>query len=191
MNQESKDSVIFEGNMANFSDKNTDATILDLDTIDVPKPAQSSVPLNTTFTYTFTNYGFGDLSEEECMNGYKDGRVFSHFIEIWLAGRFPIEHISGCKSYDFIDMHHPTTLYDEKTFTPASGCIFCPSHMKGSGRKFDQEAFKSKASKLIFCIVSNVYFPEIKIKFIRGNELIESYPNGKIPKKDHDKFFKD
>jgi len=69
------------------------------------------------------------------------------------------------------------------------GCSFTPSNMKGQGRKFDQTIFEEKTKKLIFVIVSNVNFPEIKIKFVRGVDLLVDYPNGKIHFKDFDKFF--
>ena len=63
------------------------------------------------------------------------------------------------------------------------------SNMKGEGRKFNQHMFEEKTRKLIFIIVSNIDFPNIKIKFISGNDLILGYPKGKIPFKDFDKFF--
>ena len=58
-----------------------------------------------------------------------------------------------------------------------------------SGRTFDKEVFLEKSKKLIFCIVSNVNFPEIKIKFVKGEELATKYPTGVIPLNDHNKFF--
>ena len=61
--------------------------------------------------------------------------------------------------------------------------------MIGTGRKFNKEEFEEKTKKLIFCIVSNINFPEIKIRFVRGSKLLENYPNGQIPSKDYIKFF--
>ena len=148
----------------------------------------SSVELDTTFTYKIENFGFGDLSMEETIEIYKDGRVFSHFIEKWLTKRFPITHIEGCKKYDFVDNTYLDTKYDEKTLTKR-GCHFCPSNMLGQGRKFDEAIFREKTLGMIFAIVSNIQFPIIKIKFVRGANLIKIYPKGHIPLKDHDKFF--
>ncbi len=62
--------------------------------------------------------------------------------------------------------------------------------MIGQGRTFNEEVFNEKASKLIYIIVSNVYFPQIKVKFIKGIDLIKTYQNGIIKFKDHDNFFK-
>jgi hypothetical protein len=61
--------------------------------------------------------------------------------------------------------------------------------MIGEGRKFDKEIFETKAQNLNYIIVSNVNFPEIKIKFVKGSELLIDYPNGVIPSKDFIKFF--
>ena len=159
----------------------------DKDTLDASS-ISSSVELNTTFTHDIENFGFGDLSREETIEIYKDGRVFSHFIEKWIANHYPLTHVGGCKKYDFVDNNYPDTKYDEKTFTNG-GCNFCPSNMLGQGRKFDDAIFREKTTGMIFAIVSNIKFPRIKIKFMRGTNLIKMYPKGHIPLKDHDKFF--
>jgi hypothetical protein len=61
--------------------------------------------------------------------------------------------------------------------------------MLGQGRCFNQDEFQEKTNGLVFCIVSNINFPEIKIRFVRGSDLIKKYPKGKIPFKDYEKFF--
>ena len=147
-----------------------------------------SVILNKTFTHNIENCNFGNLPKEQIYKILKDGRPFSHFIENWIGENYPLTHIKGCKSYDFIDKEYPETLYDEKTFT-SRGCNFCPSNMLGQGRVFNKNVFEEKSKKLIFIIVSNVNFPEIKIKFVKGIDLLTIYPNGKIPLNDHIKFF--
>ena len=149
---------------------------------------KTRVELNKTFKHIIDNFVFGNLSLDTCVEIMKDGRPFSHFIEKWLEKNYLLKHVSGCKSYDFTDDNDSTILYDEKTFTKL-GCNFCPSNMKGQGRKFNEEVFEEKTKKLIFCIVSNVNFPEIKIRFVKGAKLFILYPNGKIPLNDHIKFF--
>ena len=147
-----------------------------------------SVELNKTFIHEIHDVKFDNIPREQLIEKYKDGRPFSHFIEIWLEHNYPLIYISGCRDHDFIDKNYSDTRYDEKTFTKG-GCKFCPSNMLGQGRKFDEEKFREKTVKMIFCIVSNIYFPQIKIRFVRGSELIKLYPKGEIPLKDHVKFF--
>jgi hypothetical protein len=149
---------------------------------------EPSVALNTTTIHQIDNYGFDNIPKEVCEEILKDGRAFSHFIEVWLPLYYLLIHVKGCKSYDFTDKKHQEILYDEKTFTKR-GCRFCPSNMIGQGRKFDKEVFEKKCDKLIFCVVSNINFPEIKIRFVKGSELAAKYPKGTIPPKDHDEFF--
>jgi len=36
-----------------------------------------------------------------------------------------------------------------------------------------------KQKKLIFCIVLNIHFPNIKIRFVRGIDLLTRYPKDK------------
>jgi hypothetical protein len=146
------------------------------------------VELNKTFHHTITNYGFDNLSIALVNEIYRDGRVFSHFIEHWLTTTYPLVHISGCKDHDFIDPNNSEIIFDEKTFTKG-GCKFMPSNMIGTGRTFNQSDFEEKANKLIYCIVSNIHFPEIKIRFIRGYILMKKYPKGIIHLKDHDELF--
>lgn len=143
---------------------------------------------NKTFVCNLTDYSFGNLPSQMIIEIFKDGRPFSHFIEKWLSLNFQLIHITGCKSYDFIDENDEIIKYDQKTFT-SRGCKFMPSNMIGEGRKFDKEIFETKAQNLNYIIVSNVNFPEIKIKFVKGSDLLIDYPNGVIPSKEFIKFF--
>lgn len=148
----------------------------------------TSIVLNKTFLHTIQGAQFGGLPVETVNTLYKDGRLFSHFIEHWLAQHYPLIHIAGCKPYDFVDENYGETKYDQKTFT-SYGCGFLPSSMRGCGRTVDKEKFEEHANNLIYCIVSNVNFPEIKVRFVRGSVLLEQYPKGRIPSKDFIKFF--
>lgn len=149
---------------------------------------QPSVELNKTFIHTLTNISFDNLPENIITEILKDGRAFSHFIEPWLSQHYPLKHVKGCKKHDFEDLNYAEILYDEKTFTNG-GCKFYPSNMIGEGRKFDKNIFLEKAKKLIYIIVSNINFPEIKIKFVRGTDLVDKYPKGEIKLKDFNEFF--
>ena len=71
----------------------------------------------------------------------KDGRAFSYFIESWLEKNYPLNHIKGCKKFDFKDENFPDILYDEKTFTNR-GCNFCPPNILGQGRNLRKKSLK-------------------------------------------------
>ena len=151
--------------------------------------APTVIELNKTFVRVIEDCSCGNLSNQAIIEILKDGRAFSHFIEPWLAENYPtLKHVKGCKKYDHIDINDENIKYDQKTFT-AHGCKFMPSNMIGEGRSFNKEVFEEKAKQLIYIIVSNVSFPEIKIKFVKGVVLIVDYPTGVIPSKDFVKFF--
>ena len=144
--------------------------------------------LGRTYTHILNNVSFSSLSNETLKCIFKDGRVFSHLIEAWIAQEYNLNHIKGCKGHDFVTGENNCIKIDQKTFTNG-GLSFTPSNMKGQGRVFDKETFEKKTRDLQFCCVSNINFPEIKIKFMTGDTLLQLYPKGTIPLQDHDKFF--
>ena len=119
--------------------------------------------LNKTYINIIDNISFDYMDLETINSIFKDGRVFSHFIEPWLAKKFNLKHIKGCKDHDFTNINNSEIIYDQKIFTKG-GCRYYPSNMIGSGRVFNKEKFEEKAHKLIYIIVSNINFPEIKIR---------------------------
>jgi len=146
--------------------------------------------LNKTTTIVIDNFSFGRLSQEALIALYRDGRISAHFMEVMLAQDFGLTRIEGCKDHDLVDPSDPNIRYEEKTFT-RGGCKFVPSNMLGQGRHFDQATFEQKARGLIYAIVSVVNFPEIKIRFVKGTELMAVYPRGEIKLSQHDSFFTD
>jgi len=146
------------------------------------------IEYNKTHTKRIENISFGNLDKETLEKIFRDGRAFSHFIERFLAKEYNLTHIDGCKGYDIIEPTNSEIKYEQKTFT-SKGCKIMPSNMVGQGRSFDPVVFKEKAEKLIYIIVSNVKFPEIHIRFVKGVDLVPLYPNGKIQAREHNAFF--
>ncbi len=147
-----------------------------------------SIRFNHTMTKTIANVAFGDLPQEVLQELFGDGRIFSHFMERVLAKDYGLTHVTGCQGHDLVDPADPNVKYEQKTFT-RNGCKFMPSNMIGQGRHFDQAVFDEKVKGLIYVIVSNIHFPELKIRFVKGPELAAMYPKGEIKLGDHDKFF--
>ena len=146
------------------------------------------IAFNKTFTSTIQGVAFGTLSQEVLKELFSDGRIFSHFMERMLAQDYGLTHVTGCKGHDLVDPQDPQVKYEQKTFT-ARGCKFMPSNMIGQGRHFDKAVFDEKSKGLNYVIVSNVKFPEIKVRFIKGADLAAAYPMGEIKPRDHEKFF--
>ena len=57
--------------------------------------------------------------------------------------------------------------------------------------KFEKNYYQILRSNILNKVGNDCkfYFPQIKIRFVRGSELIKLYPKGEIPLKDHVKFF--
>jgi hypothetical protein len=150
----------------------------------------ATIVFNTTIERKIENVSFDTLPVEVLHELFKDGRIFSHFMERILAKDYGLTHVPGCKGYDIVDPVNPDIKYEQKSFT-GNGCKFMPSNMIGQGRHCDKEVFDEKSKHLIYVIVSNLHFPTLKIRFIKGPELAAKYPNGEIKLKDHDNFFTD
>ena len=150
----------------------------------------TTIVLNKTVSRTIKNVSFDTLPPETLRELFGDGRIFAHFIERILAQDYGLTHVTGCKGHDIVDPTNPDIKYEQKTFT-GNGCKFMPSNMIGQGRHFDKDVFIEKSKNLLYVIVSNVHFPELKIRFMKGTDLAALYPNGEIKFKDHDKFFTD
>ena len=143
-----------------------------------------------TFDFKLKNISFSSLDDDKLHTMFKDGRLFSHFSEHWLESICPVlSHVRGCKDHDFKNKLN-NLKYDAKTWTH-NKLDFRPSYMLGKGRTFNEEEFREKCDNLIYVVISNIEFPEIKLKFVNGAKLRELYPKGYISsnKKELDIFF--
>jgi hypothetical protein len=146
------------------------------------------VTLDKTFNFKVHNYAFGDLTRQEAIECYKDGRVASHFLERQLTKWFPeLTHIKGCKDHDHVD--GSGNKYDAKNFTPSGGLKFKPSAMLGSGRSFNAEVAHAKAENMIYICCDIVDFPAVRVIFKSGKDLIAEYPKCEIPKRHREVLF--
>ena len=148
------------------------------------------IVMNKTINRKLTNISFDILPNETLENILRDGRVISHYMEHLLALEYGLRRVEGCDDHDLVDPSNPAIKYEVKTFTKR-GCKIMPSNMIGTGRKFNKEVFQEKAKGLIYVIVSNTNFPDLKIRFMNGSDLAAMYPNGTITLTKHDAFFND
>ena len=144
---------------------------------------------NKTITREIQDYSFGGLPKEVLHKIFKNGRVFAQVIEHYISHNFDnLEWVPGNRPWDFTDANGGK--YDEKTFTK-TGCRLMQSRMIGAGRVFNLTEFHEHAAQLNYIIVDNIDFPNIKIKCVKGSDLIQNYPRGKIPFCDREQFFTD
>lgn len=149
---------------------------------------KNNIEYDTVYNFDLTDhFKFGDLSNKELENVFKDGRAISHFLQEQAKYWFPSLIRKDTKEYDFLDGEN--NKYEMKCFTK-KGCKFCPSNMIGKGRKKDENRIKdiSKYTSYIICDVTS--FPTIQIVFKKGKDLLSEYPKASIKYADRKNIFK-
>lgn len=175
--------------MSNSSDLSTlmetDSTLNYADFIVKNEP---SIILNTVFTHKIDNCRFGTLPKEKIFKIFDNELIFSHFINPWLAHFYALNYIPGYEYFSFTDKFHSEIRYEQLTFT-TRGCRFTKPSMFKPNEILDSSILKRQSGSLIYIIVENINFPNIKVKFISGADLFSKYPKGEIDYKQHKKIF--
>ncbi len=145
------------------------------------------IELNKTYNFNIDSVSFGSIPKVRIHEFFKDGRVASFFLEEQLPHWFPeLTRIEGNKDHDHVDTHG--RKYDAKNFTKG-GLRFMPSNQMGAGRKFNALVAHKKANKLIYICCDIVEFPKVRVKFVKGSELIKEYPKCSVPKSKREVLF--
>jgi len=137
-------------------------------------------------TFTVENISFGDLNQDELARMFTDGRLASHFLERQLTKWYPFLTFVDKKGHDHLD--EEGNKYDQKCFTK-DGLTFSPSHMGGKGRVFNKEEAHAHAKDIIYICCDVVDFPTVRVKFAKGEELIQEFPKCKIAYSKRKEFF--
>ena len=143
---------------------------------------------NKTYTFEVTAT-FQDLPQELVNTMFQDGRVASKFLENQLPFWFSSLDFVDAKGYDHVDMETNRKL-DAKCFTKG-GMGFAPSSMYGAGRKVVKEEAHAHADTIDYIACDVVEFPTVRVRFVKGSDLIKQYTNTgcRVPFKDRDHFF--
>lgn len=138
--------------------------------------------------YDFTvNAAFGDLPNSVIVEILKDGRLASHFLERQLEVWFPELTFVNAKGYDHT-CKNSDVLYDQKCFTKG-GLTFAPSKMLGAGRKIDLNEAHSHANTIDYIACDIVDFPKVRVRFVKGSDLVKNYPSCKVKYGQREDFF--
>ena len=134
-----------------------------------------NIELNKTYKFEIKNFSFADITREELIRNFQDGRCCSWFMEPQITKWFPeLSRVLGNK----------------KNFTK-NGLVFMPSSQLGTGRKFNESVAHEKAERLIYICCDIVDFPTIRVRFAKGLNLIRKYPKCRINKSLREEFFND
>jgi len=141
------------------------------------------IEFDKVFEFDLTNkVMFGDLTKDELIEVYRDGRQSAPVMERQLVHWFPQLTYVNQKGYDHIDTDG--NRYDHKSFT-IGGLRFAPSTMIGAGRKIDVEVAKlhARETNYICCDITN--FPKIKVIFKTGRDLMAKFPIKSVTERFH------
>lgn len=137
------------------------------------------IEINREYIKTVSNYGFDSLPSDILHKLFTKGTVVSHFLEELLPFWFPeLKFVNGA-GYDHI--HNDGTLYEMKCFT-RGGAKWAPSNMVGKGRKIDKEKMYDNARDKIYVFANVTEFPNIRLVFKSGINMITKHPSGSISK---------
>jgi hypothetical protein len=141
------------------------------------------IEFNKVFEFDLTNkVMFGDLTKDELIEVYRDGRQSAPVMERQLVHWFPELTYVNQKGYDHIDGNGKR--YDHKSFT-SKGMKFAPSTMIGAGRKIDVKLAKMHAmeTNYICCDITN--FPIVQVIFKTGRDLMTQFPMKSVTERFH------
>ena len=144
--------------------------------------------LNKIFKDTLENIAFANIPTDKLIKLFKDGRHASHILELWIEENFEGIKKIDVKNHDFID--GKGNYMEAKNFTK-NGAKFMPSRMLGVGRKYIKEEADKVIKSNIYVITDINDMPTVRIKFVKGNDLLKKYPKAVIPFKKRDEFFSD
>ena len=131
-------------------------------------------------TYTKDLHGsvkFGNLSESILYELFRDGRTASRFLERHICVWFPNLKFVDERGHDFIG--NDGRKFEMKCFT-ARGLNYSASKYQGIGRSLDVAEHRATAIQNIYILCDIIDFPNVSVRFIRGEELIGLYPNPKV-----------
>jgi hypothetical protein len=147
------------------------------------------INFDTIYLFDFTGkVRFGDMPNEELYQLFKDGRVSSKFLESYIPIWFPELKFVDQDGYDHIDVATESVKWDLKGFTKG-GASYVPSSMIGAGRKINIEEAQEHANEINYIFSDITEFPNVRIQFKTGKELVKQFPSGKIASKYKDQLF--
>lgn len=137
------------------------------------------------------DYKFGNISGEDMINIFKDGRTINKLITKQIEHWYPsITLVDAIGNFLMERSTNSLIVYNCRMFTK-HGLNFSSSHMIGSGRKFDRKKYTDYINKynITYILCDVVDFPTIRVRFIDATELFDKYKSAKIDSKDREEIF--
>ena len=131
---------------------------------------------DTLYTFNYSGqFEFADLTDDELVSIFLDGRYASEFLSYQLTHEFDdLEYVD----LDWFDFSHPDYPQIEQKQITQKGFKFLKSSMIGAGRKPNRELMSEyiREHNLYYLIISTVNFPIVHVKLVSGLKLLEEFP---------------
>lgn len=120
------------------------------------------------------------IPSADAVTYFQDGRRASFIVERrlayeYLGGRIAESEGAG---YDVFDKYGKK--WEVRCLT-RRGMYFCPSYMKGSGRKFEEKGFLEKLDEIEGYLVGRITnFPEVPIFEIKKDKVLKWWKSGEL-----------
>jgi len=141
------------------------------------------IDYDTVYEFDLTGkVTFWDLPLEEVHELFRDGRTASRFLELKIPYLFYDFKYVDEKGYDWLRQTIGKKV--EGKCVTRNGCKFCPSSMVGSNRKIVPSEVKKtiEDEDLDFILMDIVEFPIVRLRFVKGIDLITTHPKCDITK---------
>jgi hypothetical protein len=111
---------------------------------------------------------------------FQDGRRASFIVERRLAYEYLQGRIADSEGAGYDVFDKSGKKWEVRCLT-RGGMYFCPSYMKGSGRKFEEKGFLEKLDEIEGYLVGRItHFPEVPIYEIGKDQVYKWWKSGKL-----------
>ena len=135
----------------------------------------------TTFHWDLAKLAFElHIPQDDTLTYFQDGRRASFIVERRLAYEYLQGKIAESEgaSYDVFDKEG--LKWEVRSLTKG-GMYFCPSYMKGSGRKFEEEGFLQKLSEIEGYLIARITdFPIVPVFKISKDQVLSWWKEGSL-----------
>lgn len=135
-----------------------------------------SIELEHLYTFNYTGqFQFANLSIDELVSIFLDGRYASEFLSFQMTYEFPDLLYVDQSWYDF--SHADFGQIEQKQIT-RKDFKFLKSSMVGAGRKPNRAAMEEyiHQNNLHYLLISTSSFPIVHVKLISGARLLDMFP---------------
>ncbi len=120
------------------------------------------------------------IPQPDTLMYFQDGRRASFIVERRLAYEYLKGRIADSEGAAFDVFDKDGNKWEVRSLTKG-GMYFCPSYMKGSGRKFDEIGFLEKLDEIEGYLIAQITdFPRVPVYQIAKKQVLKWWQSGEL-----------